>query len=85
GKWNGTNGSGWVVSEDNYKKYIKPKEVYMLIHNIDKKELSKLSEIEQVKLASFVLNYESNKKYEVTEQMAKKLVNEWKLESVDEI
>lgn len=85
GKWNGTNGSGWVVSQDSYKKYIKPEEVYTLIQNIDKKELSKLSEIEQIKLASFVLNYESNKKYEATEQIAKKLVNEWKLESVDEI
>ena len=85
GKWNGTNGSGWVISQENYKKYIKPDEVYTLIQNIDKKELSKLLEIEQIKLASFVLNYEGDVGYEATEQEAKKLVDRWKLESVEEI
>ena len=85
GKWNGTNGSGWAISQESYEKYIKPDEVYTLIQNIDKKELNKMSEIEQTKLASFVLNYERDVEYEATEQEAEKLVDRWKLESVEEI
>ena len=44
-----------------------------------------MSETEQTKLASFVLNYERDVEYEVTEQEAEKLVDRWKLESVEEI
>lgn len=76
GKWNGTNGSGWGFDAKTYAEYISPDEVYDLIQSFDKSKLDVFSETEQIKLATFVLNY--HKTEYVNEQEARQLVNQWK-------
>lgn len=78
GKWNGTNGSGWSFNLETYSEYIAQDEVYNMIQSFDKSKLDEFTDIEQIKLASFVLNYNKAEMYHANEQEAMKLVNEWK-------
>lgn len=78
GRWNGTNGSGWSFNSENYSKYISQDEVYNLIQEFDKSMLNEFTEIEQIKLATFALNYHKCETAHSNEQEALKLVNEWK-------
>lgn len=84
GKWNGTNGSGWSFSKKNYASYISPEEVLKLIQGFDKSKLDIFTEDEQIKLASFVLNYGKPDMEYVNEQKALIQVNLWK-KGADEI
>lgn len=77
-RWNGSDGSGWSFSSRDYSKYISKDEVYNLIQNFDKSKLDGLTEIEQIKLASFALNYNQHEMDHINEREALKLVNEWK-------
>ena len=52
--------------------------LYNLIQGFDKSRLNEFTEIEQIKLASFVLNYHKREMEHVNEQEALELVNEWK-------
>lgn len=84
GMWNSTNSNGWSFSSKIYSEYISKDEVYNIIQDFDKSRLNEFNEIEQIKLASFVLNYpyddmDMDMDY-VNEQDALKLVNEWKME-----
>lgn len=78
-RWNGTDGSGWSSKLNNYSTYISPDTVYKKIQEFDKRDLYKFTFDDQIKLASFVLNYEkSDNSYGVDEKLAKELVNKWK-------
>lgn len=84
GKWNSTDGSsGWSFYLKNYEKYISQDEVYETIKNFDKNKLDEFSETEQIKLASFVLNYHKNEIEYANEQKAQELVNQWKVRKVE--
>lgn len=83
GKWNGTNGSGWSFDLQTYSEYIAQDEVYNMIRNFDKSKLDEFTDIEQIKLASFFLNYNKVEMYRANEQEAMKLVNEWKTGKVE--
>ena len=78
GRWSGTNGSGWSFRSSNYTDYITEAEIFTLIQKYDKKNIEKFSDIEQVKLASFFLNYQKDEADHVNEQEAMKLVNQWR-------
>ena len=78
GRWNGTNGSGWGFYSKNYSEYISQDEVYNMIQSFDKNKLDEFTEIEQIKLASFVLNYHKHEMDHVYEQEALELVDKWK-------
>lgn len=81
GRFSGIRGRGWGWDPhlNSYSKYISDDDIYHLILNLDKQQLKYFSEVDQIKLASFVLNY--NKDIEdVTENEARKLVNEWLIE-----
>lgn len=80
GRWNGTHGSGWSFNAKNYSEYITDDEIYNLIKEFDKSKLYKFTEIEQIKLASFVLNYNKTEMDYANEQEALQLLNEWKIE-----
>lgn len=80
GRWNGTHGSGWSFNAKNYSEYITDDEIYNLIKEFDKSKLYKFTEIEQIKLASFVLNYNKTEMDHANEQEALQLLNEWKIE-----
>ena len=77
-KWNSTNGSGWSFYPQNYSEYISQDEVYNMIQGFDKSKLNQFTDIEQIKLASFVLNYNKNEMDHVDEQEVLNLISEWK-------
>ncbi|MBQ6654120.1 MAG: AAA family ATPase [Erysipelotrichaceae bacterium] len=81
GRWNGANGSGWHFPSSNYSSYLSDAEIYELIQKYDKKKIDVFSDVERVKLASFVLNYQKDEMDYVNEQEAMKLVEEWKHDS----
>lgn len=77
-RWNGTDGSGWSSKLNNYSTYISPDTVYKKIQEFDKRDLYKFTFDDQIKLASFVLNYEkSDNSHGVNEKLAKELVTKW--------
>ena len=77
-RWEGSNERGWFFYPERYTLQISDEEIYNLIQNYDKKKINELTDIDQIKLASFVLNYQEGNVHHVNEQEAKKLVEEWK-------
>lgn len=77
-KWSSTNGSEWSFYPQNYSEYISQDEVYNMIQGFDKSKLNQFTDIEQIKLASFVLNYNKNEMDHVDEQEVLNLISEWK-------
>lgn len=77
-KWHSTNGSGWRFYPQNYSEYISQNEVYNMIQGFDKSKLNQFTDIEQIKLASFALNYNKNEMDHADEQGALNLISEWK-------
>lgn len=82
-KWNGTNGSGWNFYPKRFSEYISQDEVYNLIQSFDKNKLDEFTDIEQIKLATFALNYDKTEMDYVNEQEALKLVDGWKAGKVE--
>ena len=77
-RWNGTGGSGWYFVREHYSTYISADTIYKKIQGFDKRDLYKFTLDDQIKLASFVLNYEkSDNSYGVNEKLAKELVTKW--------
>ena len=63
-----------LLDEEGSNKYIKD-----VFQDYAKKNLDKFSELELIKLATFVLNYgKDDRIYGVNEEQAAKLVEEWK-------
>lgn len=78
-RWDGTKYNGWGFNSELYSEYIQDEDINNLIQDYAKKNLDKFSELEQIKLASFVLNYYiKDMKYGSNEEQAAKLVEEWK-------
>ena len=77
GEWNGTGGKGWGYSLKEFSEYILDEDVYNLIKGLSKTELNSFSQIEKIKLASFVLNYEAKDEYYTSIEVAKAIVKEW--------
>mgnify|MGYP000718395402 FL=1 len=65
-----------------YSEYISDEEIFNLIQDYDKSMLQIFSREEQIKMASFVLRYGKNEMFDVPEQEAMKLIEEWK-DSID--
>ena len=78
GKWHGTNGSGWMFYPKYYSNYISQDTIFEMIQKFDKSKLNEFTEIEQIKLASFVINYNKDERHMVCEKDAQKLVDIWK-------
>lgn len=76
-RWNGTDGCGWDFNLDNYSSFITKEKIFNIIQEFNKTELCKFSKINQIKLASFVLNYDKNDWDRVNEVDAQKLVDKW--------
>lgn len=77
-RWTSSNGdSGWDFPLDKYLTYVSKDTIYEKIQAFDKGLLDIFTLEDQIKLASFVLNYESLNHYDVSEEEAMKLVNEW--------
>lgn len=67
-----------VLEPELYKWICNNKEVYNMIQGFDKSKLNQFTDIEQIKLASFVLNYNKNEMDHVDEQEVLNLISEWK-------
>ena len=79
GKWYGSDSSsGWYFYLDGYLEYISKDELYNTIQSFDKRKLDNFKETEQIQLASFYLGYSKSDMGNITEEEAKKLLNEWK-------
>ena len=79
-RWTGTTGKGWKFHSEYYSKYITAEEVYNLIDMFGKKNIDAFADEEQIKLASFVMNYhrEEIDMFDVNEDQAREKINEWK-------
>ncbi len=77
-KWNGTKGTGWSFEQKYYKDYLNDDDVNKTILELDKSKLDQFTENEQIKLASFVLNYNKKEMDYVEEKRAKSLIKKWK-------
>ena len=80
GKWKG-NDIGWEYYSNEYVKYISDKEIYNIIMKFDKNMLHEFTELEQIKLASFVCNYDKGEFDRASEDEARELVKQWELEA----
>ena len=78
-----SNDYGWDFNLESYSNYISRKDFYNEIKNFAKDHLDEFTKEEQIKLASFVLNYENNNDdfNHATEQEALQLIEKWKSES----
>ena len=77
-RWTSSNGdSGWDFPVDKYLTYISKDTIYEKIQAFDKGLLDIFTLEDQIKLASFVLNYESANHHNVSEEEAMKFVNDW--------
>lgn len=77
-KWNGNRGNGWCFQAEVYSKYISKDEIYKLIQSLENSKFNEFTEIELIKLASFILNYNKNATARVSEQEAREYVEkEW--------
>lgn len=78
-KWTSDNNtSGWDFPLDKYLTYISKDAIYEKIQEFDKRQLDTFTLENQIKLASFVLNYERSDHHNVNEKEAMKRVNDWK-------
>ena len=78
-KWTSDNNdSGWDFPLEKYLTYISKDTIYEKIQEFDKRQLDTFTLDNQIKLASFILNYESSDHHNVNEKEAMKLVNDWK-------
>lgn len=78
-----SNDCGWDFNLESYSNYISRKDFYNEIKNFAKDHLDEFTKEEQIKLASFVLNYKNNNGDfdHVSEREALQLIKKWKSES----
>lgn len=74
------NGIGWEYYSNEYVNYISDKEIYNIIMKFDKNMLHEFTELEQIKLASFICNYDKGEFDHASEDEARELLRQWKLE-----
>lgn len=79
----GLNGYGWDFNLKSYSNYISREDLYNEIKDFAKNHLCEFTKEEQIKLASFVLNYENNSDdfNHAYEREALQLIEKWKSES----
>lgn len=76
GRWTGSNSKGWGFNPEDYSEYFSEGEIIELIEGFDKKKLTEFTELERIKLASFMLIYEEHMSH-ASEDEAKDLVQKW--------
>lgn len=76
--WGGSSGTGWHYGSGILHEYVSDKEIYELIKKIVKTKLDAFTELDLIKLASFVLNHPNKRINNVNVQEAEMLVAAWK-------
>ena len=76
GRWTGSNSKGWGFNPEDYSEYFPEEEILELIEAFDKKRLAEFTELEKIKMASFMLIYGKHMSHP-SEEEAKELVQQW--------
>ena len=76
-RWHSTNGARWGFEDSEYEEYIPKDEVYNEIKKLNKSDLSEFTDVEKIKLATFILNYQMNDIYPANEEKAQGLIEQW--------
>ena len=74
---NGTNGCSWKFDLDGYSLYISKEKICNVIQTLTKNELDKFSKVNQIKIATFLLDCDKKAWDHINDVKAQKLVNEW--------
>ena len=67
--------AGLVVKELDGSKYFSKDEIYKIIDELKKEEFSLFSDLEQIKLASFYANYNTNNMEQYNEEISWEIYN----------
>lgn len=73
--WSGSKGIRWEFNESLYSKYFSKDEIYKIIDELKKEEFSLFSDLEQIKLASFYANYNTNNMEQYNEEISWEIYN----------
>jgi hypothetical protein len=76
-RWYGNGDGGWEFYDERYTKFVSDKQIYKTIQEWGKENLYKFNKEEQIKLATFVLSYESENDNFISESEAVKLLDKW--------
>jgi len=76
GRRTGSNSKGWGFNPEYYSEYFSEEEIIELIEGFDKKRLAGFTELERIKLASFMLIHGNHMSHH-SEDEAKDLVLKW--------
>lgn len=76
-RWYENGDGGWEFYDERYTKFVSDKQIYKTIQEWGKENLYKFNKEEQIKLATFVLSYESENDNFISESEAVKLLDKW--------
>lgn len=73
--WVSTEENRWEYNESLYNKYFSKEEIYKIIDELEEKEFSLFSDLEQIKLACFYANYDTNDMKQYGEEISWEIYN----------
>lgn len=73
--WYGTTDNGWKFNEYMYNKYFSKEEIYEIIDQLEEEEFSLFLDLEQIKLACFYANYNTNDMNQYGEEISWEMYN----------
>lgn len=79
-RWYGNGEGGWEFYNEIYIKFVSDDEIYNTIQDWGKENPDKFNKEEQIKLATFVLRYESENDNLISESEAIQLLDRWNKE-----
>ena len=73
--WTNSEENRWEFNESFYNSYFSKEEIYKIIDELEDKEFSVFSNLEQIKLASFYANYNTNNLTHYNEEISLEIYN----------
>ena len=70
----------WIYFPNLYSEFLSNNDIYNSIINFDKKRLHEFTELEKIKLATFVCNHDKGDYDYASEDEARELLKQWELE-----
>ncbi len=76
-RWYGNGEGGWEFYRERYEKIVSDDKIYKTIQDWGKENLDKFNKEEHIKLATFILSYESENDNLISESEAVKHLDKW--------
>ena len=74
----GSDGVRWHFDSELYEKYTDGQRIITTIEKYDKARLlEEFSELDQIKIISFLQDYQKDETQCITEEQARKIIREW--------